>query len=336
MSEMKATRDAYGEVLVQLGKANPDIVVLDSDLSSSTKTGVFARAFPDRFFNAGIAEANMMGMAAGLARSGKIPFASTFAIFATGRAYDQIRQSIAYPRFNVKIVASHGGLTVGPDGASHQALEDIALMRVIPGMTVIVPCDAKETELAVKAAAEYHGPVYIRLGREKVLPVLTSEDKFEIGKGLVLWPKVKSGESFDSICKQLRQKRPGKPAFDVCFIACGVTVQLALEAARALETEGISCLVVDMASVKPIDEDLLIKAAQNSTALLTCEEHSVVGGLGSAVCEVVSGPHPIRVIRLGVNDQFGQSGSAGELLEAYGLTTRRFCDEARKAVKMQY
>jgi transketolase len=329
MSEMKATRDAYGEALVQLGKSNPDIVVLDSDLSSSTKTGVFAKVFPERFFNAGIAEANMVGMAAGLARSGKIPFASTFAIFATGRAYDQIRQSIAYPRFNVKIVASHGGLTVGPDGASHQALEDIALMRAIPGMTVIVPCDARETELAVKAAAAHDGPVYIRLGREKVAPVLSQEDKFEIGKGLVVWPEV-PGRNIDSACNELLQKRPGKPAFDVSFITCGVTVEPALEAARTLEKEGISCLVVVMASVKPIDEDLLVKAARNSNVLITCEEHNVIGGLGSAVCEVVSGLQPVRVIRLGVNDEFGQSGSARELLEAYGLTSDAFCHEARK------
>ncbi len=328
---MKATRDAYGEALVQLGKSNPDIVVLDSDLSSSTKTGVFAKAFPERFFNAGIAEANMMGMAAGLARSGKVPFASTFAIFATGRAYDQIRQSIAYPRFNVKIVASHGGLTVGPDGASHQALEDIALMRAIPGMTVIVPCDARETELAVKAAAGCDGPVYIRLGREKVAPVLSQEDKFEIGKGLVVWPEV-PGRNMDSACNELQQKRLGKPVFDVSFITCGVTAQPALEAARTLEKEGISCLVVVMASVKPIDEDLLVKAAQNSNVLITCEEHNVIGGLGSAVCEVVSGLQPVRVVRLGVNDEFGQSGSARELLEAYGLTADAFCREARKIV----
>lgn len=326
---MKATRDAYGEALVQLGESNPDIVVLDSDLSSSTKTGVFAKAFPERFFNAGIAEANMMGMAAGLARSGKIPFASTFAIFATGRAYGQIRQSIAYPRSNVKVVASHGGLTVGPDGASHQALEDIALMRAIPGMTVIVPCDARETELAVKAAAAYDGPVYIRLGREKVAPILSQEDKFEIGKGLVVWPEV-PGKNIDSACNELLQKRPGKPAFDVSFITCGVTVQPALEAARALEKEGISCLVIAMASVKPIDEDLLVKAARNSNVLVTCEEHNVIGGLGSAVCEVVSASQPVRIIRLGVNDEFGQSGSARELLEAYGLTADAFCREVRK------
>jgi len=334
MSEMKATRDAYGEALVELGKHNPDIVVLDADLSSSTRTGVFAKEFPERFFNVGIAEANMMGVAAGLARSGKIPFASTFAVFAAGRAYDQIRQSIAYPRFNVKIAASHGGITVGPDGASHQALEDIALMRVIPGMTVLVPCDAKQARLAVMAAAAHDGPVYIRLGRAKVAPALPEGAGFEIGKGLVLWPDI-SGEhkGIDHICNHLQQAaRPGKPLFDVSFIACGITVGPAIEAARTLEREGMSCLVADMASIKPIDEDLLAKVAKCSSAIITCEEHSVIGGLGSAVCEVVSCIHPVRVVRLGVNDEFGQSGSAEELLEEYGLTSRHFCHTAREIV----
>ncbi len=331
MSEMKATRDAYGETLVELGKQNPNIVVLDADLSSSTRTGVFAKEFPERFFNVGIAEANMMGIAAGLARSGKIPFASTFAVFAAGRAYDQIRQSIAYPQFNVKIAASHGGITVGPDGASHQAIEDIALMRAIPGMTVIVPCDAIQARLAVKAAASYDGPVYIRLGRSKVPSVFPREADFEIGKGLVLWPE-HSEKSLEQICCELHKARPGKQPFDVSFIACGITVQPALEAARALEKEGVSCLVADMASVKPIDRGLTVKIAKNSTAIITCEEHNVIGGLGSAVCEVVCEKHPIGVIRLGINDEFGQSGSAEELLEVYGLTSSNFCQTARQMI----
>lgn len=327
-SEMKATRDSYGETLVELGKENPDVVVLDADLSSSTKTSLFAEAFPDRFFNVGIAEANMMGIAAGLARSGKIPFASTFAVFASGRAYDQVRQSIAYPGFNVKIVASHGGITVGPDGASHQALEDIALMRVIPGMVVIVPCDATETRLAVRAAARYHGPVYIRLGRAKVPKILRAHDDFEIGKGLVLWPQL-DGRGLDDLIEDRQHSNPEEAPFAVCFVACGVTVEPAMEAAEILEAEGISCLVIDMASVKPIDEDLLATAARNSRVIITCEEHSIIGGLGSAVCETVSKTHPIPVIRLGIEDQFGQSGSAEELMEAYGLTSSNFCQQAR-------
>ena len=328
VSEMKATRDAYGETLVELGRENPGICVLDADLSSSTKTSMFAKAFPDRFFNAGIAEANMMGIAAGLARSGKVPFASTFAVFASGRTYDQVRQSIAYPGFNVKIVASHGGLTVGPDGASHQALEDIALMRAIPGMVVVVPCDAQETRLAVRAAAAYEGPVYIRLGREKVPQILKPYQIFEIGRGLVLWPELSEGSIDDPIEERLRSDSEEQP-FDVCFIACGATVQPALEAAQTLEGEGISCLVIDMACIKPIDEALLGKAARSSRVIITCEEHNIIGGLGSAVCETVSRIHPVPVIRLGVNDEFGQSGSAKELMEAYGLTRERFCEEAR-------
>ena len=328
VSEMKATRDAYGETLVELGKENPDICVLDADLSSSTKTSEFAKAFPERFFNVGIAEANMMGIAAGLARSGKIPFVSTFAVFASGRAYDQVRQSIAYPGFNVKIVASHGGLTVGPDGASHQALEDIALMRVIPGMVVIVPCDARETHLAVRAAAAHEGPVYIRLGREKVSPILKPNHSFEIGKGTVLWPQLSEG-SIDDLIEGKFGSDPEEAPFDVCFVACGVTVLPALQAAQTLEDEGISCLLIDMACVKPIDVELLRKAAACSRMIITCEEHNIIGGLGSAVCETLSRIHPMPVMRLGVNDEFGQSGSAKELMEAYGLTAEKFCEEAR-------
>lgn len=325
MAEMKATRDAYGETLVELARENPDIVVLDADLSSSTRTSLFAKEFPERFFNVGIAEANMMGIAAGLAHSGKIVFASTFAVFATGRAYDQIRQSIVYPGFNVKIAASHAGITVGEDGATHQALEDIALMRALPGMTVLVPCDARQTRLAVRAAAAYQGPVYIRLGRAKVPQVYPDDAGFEIGKGLVLWPEPEVPGGYKTVLAENRR-------FDVAFVGCGITVGLALEAARTLEQDGISCLVADMASVKPIDEELLAKIARSSGAIIACEEHSVIGGLGSAVCEVTARSHPVRVVRLGVNDQFGESGPAGALLEKYGFTSERYCQVARGLV----
>jgi len=324
---MKATRDAYGEVLIEVGKENPNVVVLDADLSSSTRTKEFAKIFPERFFNVGIAEANMMGIAAGLARSGKIPFVSTFAVFATGRAYDQIRQSIAYPKFNVKIVASHGGLTVGPDGASHQALEDVALMRAIPEMAVIVPSDGQETKEAVKACVQYQGPVYIRLGREKVPSVLPEQARFKIGEGIVLWPNIER----EDLLKADEATALG-PSFDVSFIACGVMVKPSLEAAKVLQQEGISSLVADFASIKPLDKKLLVSIAKGSKAIVTAEEHSIVGGLGSAVCEIVSENHPIRIYRVGVRDQFGQSGSAQQLLEAYGLTCRHLVNAARKVL----
>ena len=309
---MKAARDAYGEVLVELGKENVRIVVLDADLSSSTKAAVFGKAFPDRFFNLGIAEANMMGVAAGMARAGKIPFVSTFAVFATGRTYDQIRQSIAYTGFNVKIVATHGGLTVGADGASHQALEDIALMRVLPGMTVIVPSDAEETKLAVRAAAAHTGPVYIRLGREAVPQVFPAGSSFEIGKGNVLLPDVSREDVIAA--------DPSSRRFDVSFIACGVMVKECLDAASLLEAQGLRCAVAGFASVKPFDADLCMALAKGSRLVVAAEEHSVIGGLGGAVCECLSGSHPSRVLRIGVEDRFGESGPARELLEAYGLT----------------
>ena len=326
MSEMKATRDAYGETLLELGRQNPDIVVLDADLSSSTRTSVFAKEFPERFFNVGIAEANMIGIAAGLAHSGKLPFASTFAVFATGRTYDQVRQSIAYSGFNVKIAASHAGITVGEDGATHQALEDIALMRALPGMTVLVPCDARQTRLGVMAAAAHQGPVYIRLGRAKTPQVYPQDAGFEIGKGLVLWPEPEIQGRYNAVLE-------GDRVFDVAFVACGITVGLALEAARTLEGEGISCLVADMASVKPVDEDLLVKIARCSKAMVTCEEHSVIGGLGSAVCQVTACNHPVPVVTLGINDEFGESGSAEELMKHYGLTSEHYCKVARELTK---
>jgi transketolase len=319
---MIATRDAYGEALVALGKENPNVVVLDADLSGSTKTEKFFKAYPERFFNAGIAEANMMGMAAGLALSGKTVFVSTFAVFATGRAYDQIRQSIAYTKANVKIVATHAGLTVGPDGGSHQALEDIAIMRAVPDMTVIVPCDGNQTKEAVNVAAAYDGPVYIRLGREPVPTVLPEGTRFEIGKGLILSPEITREE--------LLVRTAGEPLYDVAFVACGVMVKVALEAAEALEKEGRKCLVADFASVKPLDEELLGAIAKSSRAIVTSEEHSIIGGLGSAVCESVAARHPIPVTRVGVEDVFGQSGKAGELLRAYGLTAGDLVAAARQ------
>lgn len=321
-----ATREAYGDVLVELGRENPSIVVLDADLSGSTKTAKFARAFPDRFFNVGIAEADMMGIAAGLAQSGKIPFVSTFAVFATGRTYDQIRQSIAYPRFGVKIVATHGGLTVGPDGASHQALEDIALMRVLPNMTVIVPCDATQTRQAVRAAASHNGPVYIRLGREAVSSVTPEGVDFEIGKGSVLWP---SGQSESARLDRNRSD------FDVALIGCGIMVEACLQAARSLEDNGVSCVVADFASVKPLDEELLLAIARRSRVIVTAEEHSVIGGLGGAVCEYLAGVHPVPVCRLGVNDSFGESGSASDLLKLHNLTSEGLIALATKALQQK-
>ena len=321
---MTAPREAYGEMLVELGRENPDIVVLDCDLSASTKTDKFAKVFPERFFNMGIAEANMMGVAAGLARSGKIPFASTFAVFASGRAYDQVRQSIAYSGLNVKIVATHGGLTVGPDGASHQALEDIALMRVLPGMTVIVPADVRETRAAVRAAVLHQGPVYIRLGREAVPDVLPEGADFEIGKARLLHPGIPREDLFARV--------DGGPRFDVAFVACGIMVKACVDAAETLSREGVRCAVADFASVKPLDEELLEALALRSKVVVTAEEHSIIGGLGGAVCEVVSERAPRPVFRVGVRDRFGESGAPEELLEAYGLTASSVARCARQAL----
>ncbi|MGB9661757.1 MAG: transketolase family protein [Moorellaceae bacterium] len=292
-----ATREAYGRALVELGRQNERVVVLDADLSKSTKTEYFAQEFPHRFFNMGIAEQSLMGTAAGLALCHKIPFVSTFAVFATGRAFDQVRNSIAYPRLNVKIAASHAGITVGEDGASHQSVEDIALMRAVPNMTVIVPADATETRQAVFAAAEHEGPVYIRLGRMSV-PVLYGEDyRFRLGKAH--W---------------LRQGR------DVTIIACGYMVALALEAARNLEAQGYAVGVVNMSTIKPLDRETVLEAARESGAIVTAEEHSIIGGLGSAVAEVLSEEFPVPVRRVGLRDTFGESGSPEELLTKYGLT----------------
>ncbi|MDY6084286.1 MAG: transketolase family protein [Dialister sp.] len=306
----KATRDAYGEALRELGAVNPDIIVLDADLSASTKTSVFAKAYPSRFFNTGIAEANMMSVAAGLAASGKIPFASTFAVFGAGRAYEQIRNSICYPHLNVKIAVTHAGLTVGEDGATHQMLEDIALMRALPGMTVLVPADGAETKAIVRWAASYKGPVYIRMGRAKCEDVTSPDISFTPGKSQTL--------------------REGN---DVTLIACGIMTAKALSAAQKLAESGISARVINMNSIKPIDEEAIQKAASETGAIITCEEHSIIGGLGSAVAEVVCQSNPVPVGRVGTNDTFGESGVADALLEKYGLTAEHIYDEACSILK---
>ncbi len=306
MAEKQATRDAYGKALVALGAENTEIVVLDADLSKSTKTADFAKNYPDRFFNMGIAEQNMIGTAAGLAAAGKIPFASTFAVFATGRAFEQIRNSIAYPKLNVKIAATHAGITVGEDGATHQAIEDVAIMRALPNMTVLVPADGEETRQAVYAAAKHHGPVYIRMGRLDV-PLLFAKDyRFEIGKANIV--------------------REGK---DAAIIANGIMVSKALEAAAELSSSGIEVSVVNVASVKPLDQETIIRVAAECGAVITAEEHTIIGGLGSAVAEVLGENRPTPMLRIGLKDSFGESGRPLELLEKYGLTK----DEIVKAVR---
>jgi transketolase len=312
MSSMIATRDAYGEVLAELGAENGNLVVLDADLSGSTKTSTFAKKFPERFFNMGIAEANMVGTAAGLAAAGKIPFASTFAIFAVGRAWEQVRQSVAYPKANVKIVATHSGVTVGEDGGSHQAIEDIAIMRAVPNMTVIVPADGPETKLAIRAAAAWKGPVYVRLGRNKVPTIFADDYKFVIGKGC--------------------QLRDGS---DLTFIATGLMTAQALAAAELLREQGISARVIHIGTVKPLDEELIIAAASETGAIVTAEEHSVVGGLGGAVAELLAGKLPTPVKRVGINDRFGQSGKAEELLKYFGLMPKDLVEAAKEVLQQK-
>jgi len=307
---MIATRDAYGKTLVALGRENDRIVVLDADLSGSTKTGVFAKEFPQRFFNAGIAEANMVGMAAGLAAGGMLPFASTFAVFAAGRAFEQIRQSVAYPGLNVKIVATHGGITVGEDGGSHQSVEDLAIMRSLPNMTVLCPADGPETEAAIRAIAEYDGPVYVRLGRAKVPVVFKDGCDFTLGKGAVL--------------------RDGS---DLSFVTTGLMTAQALAAAEILAEENISARVVHLGCIKPIDVDLVLKAARETGAVVTAEEHSILGGLGGAVCEVLAEGCPTPVERVGMRDVFGQSGTAEELLAFYGLTPAHLVEAAERVMQ---
>jgi transketolase len=308
MADKIATREAYGKALAELGEKNQNIVVLDADLSKSTKTADFGKKFPERFFNMGIAEGDLMTTAAGLSTCGKIPFASTFAIFATGRAYEQIRNSICYPKLNVKIAATHAGITVGEDGATHESVEDLSLMRTIPNMVVLSPADAVETRAAIFAAAEHNGPVYIRLGRLG-LPVLYDEStyKFEIGKAVTL--------------------KDGK---DVTLIATGIMVSKALEAAEKLKAEGIDARVLDIHTIKPIDKEAIVKAAKETGAVITAEEHSIIGGLGSAVAEVLSEESPALLKRVGLNDVFGQSGKPAELMELYGLTADRLVKEARE------
>ncbi len=310
MAETKriATRDSYGSALAELGRENENIVVLDADLADSTRTSVFRKEFPERHIDCGIAESNMMSIAAGLAASGKIPFASTFAMFAAGRAYEQIRNSIGYPHLNVKVCASHAGISVGEDGATHQCNEDMLLMRSIPGMVVINPSDDVETRAALRAAAEYDGPVYIRLGRLAV-PVVNDEEtfQFEIGKAV----KLREGT-------------------DVTIMATGLMVERALLAADQLALEGIHARVLDVHTIKPIDREAVLAAARETGGIVTAEEHSVIGGLYSAVCEVVCAQEPCKVAPVAIMDQFGTSGPALELLEAYGLTTDNIVAKARE------
>ena len=309
MAELKkmATREGYGKALVELGREHENIVVLDADLAGSTKTGMFAKAYPDRHFNCGIAEADMMCVAAGMAASGLVPFASSFAMFASGRAYEQIRNSIGYPHLNVKIGASHGGMSVGEDGASHQCCEDFALMRSIPGMVVICPADGVEAEAATKAAYEYEGPVYLRMGRLAV-PVFHQEVfQFRIGKGEIM--------------------RDGS---DIAIIANGLMVYEAVKAGETLAQLGIHARIVNMSTVKPLDEELVLKCAKECGKIITCEEHSVIGGLGEAVCSFLSETYPTPVRRIGVNDQFGFSGPAAEVLKAFGLCADHIVEVTRE------
>ena len=309
MSDVKkiATRDSYGNALAQLGTEHEDVVVLDADLAAATKTGVFKKAHPERFIDCGIAECNMMGVAAGLAAAGKVPFASSFAMFAAGRAFEQVRNSIGYPHLNVKIGATHAGISVGEDGASHQCNEDIALMRVIPGMTIICPADDVEAKAAVKAAIEYEGPVYLRFGRLAV-PVFNDPDtyKFEIGKGITL--------------------KEGK---DVTIIATGLEVNESLEAAKMLEADGISAEVINIHTIKPLDTELVCASAKKTGKVVTVEEHSVIGGLGGAVAEALAENQPTKMLRIGVNDTFGESGPAKDLIAKYGLDAKSIYEKVK-------
>ena len=308
MSKKIATREAYGKALAALANTNENVVVLDADLSKSTKTADFKAVAPEKFFNMGIAEGNMMGVAAGLSTCGKVPFVSTFAMFAAGRAFEQIRNSICYPKLNVKVCATHAGLTVGEDGASHQAIEDISLMRSVPNMVVINPADDIETEAAIKAVAEMEGPCYVRLGRMAVSRVNDETNyNFVIGKGITL-----------------------AEGNDVAIIATGIMVEAALEAKEELAKEGINTRVINIHTIKPIDEELIIKAAKETGVIVTAEEHSVIGGLGSAVAEVVSENCPVPVLRVGVKDTFGESGKPNELLEKYGLTSNDIVNKVKK------
>lgn len=307
LNNKKATRQSYGEALVELGKNNDKVVVLDADLAGATKTNMFSKEFPDRFFDMGIAEQDMIATAAGFATCGKIPFASTFAVFATGRVYDQIRNSICYPNLNVKIGATHAGITVGEDGATHQMLEDINLMRGLPNMTVISPADDVEAKWAVNEAAKINGPVYIRFGRASTPAIYDENTKFEFGKAIMHG----DGE-------------------DATVFATGIMVAEALKAQEALREEGIDIRVVDIHTIKPIDDEMIVKCAKETKKLISIEEHSVIGGLGTAISEVLTEKCPAKLVRMGMKDCFGKSGSAGELLKYYGLTEKEIIEEVKK------
>lgn len=312
MSEKIATREAYGSALAEFGAKYENLVVFDADLAEATKTIKFKKAFPERFFDCGIAEGNMMSVAAGVAATGKIPFVSSFAMFSAGRAFEQVRNSVAYPHLNVKIGATHAGISVGEDGATHQCLEDIALMRSIPGMTIINPADAVEARLAVEAAIKFDGPVYMRFGR-LAIPVIFDENyKFEIGKGV----KLTDGN-------------------DVTIVATGLMVHEALSAAEMLKNEGISARVINIATIKPLDRDIILNAAKETGAVVTAEEHNIVGGLGSAVCELLSEACPTPVLRVGTNDVFGRSGKVPPLLEMYGLTAANIVAKAKEVIALK-
>lgn len=313
MAEKIATRESYGNGLVELGAKYPEIVVLDADLAESTKTVYFKKAYPDRFFDCGIAEQNMVAVAAGLATCGKIPFCSSFAMFASGRAFDQVRNGVAYPKLNVKICATHAGITVGEDGATHQCLEDMGIMRTIPNMVVLNPGDDVEAKAALRAAAEHKGPVYMRFGRAPV-PVLFDANtfKFEIGKGQIL-----------------------AEGSDVTIVATGIMLEAALSAKELLANEGISAEVIDICTIKPIDRDLLLASAAKTGAVVTAEEHNIIGGLGSAVAEVLCEGLPVPMRRVGVEDQFGRSGKVPALLEFYGLTAENIVRKAKEAIAMK-
>jgi len=309
---LKATRDGYGEALVELGSEKSDVVVLDADLSGSTKTSLFKKKFPNRFFNVGVAEQNLVGHAAGLAVSGLVPFASSFAMFLSGRAWEIVRNSVAYPKLNVKLVASHGGVTVGEDGASHQCIEDFALMRVIPEMTVICPSDYEETKQVVKKIYDYKGPVYVRVGRPAI-PILKRENyEFEIGKAEI--------------------RAEGK---NVTIIACGVLVHEADLARIELEKKGISASVINMATIKPLDKEAILKEAKKTRAIVTCEEHNIIGGLGSAVSEFLSEEFPVPIVKVGMKDEFGKSGTWSELLDYFGMRAKDIVVAAQRAIQLK-
>ncbi len=312
MADKIATREAYGKALEEFGAVYPDLVVLDADLAAATKTGIFKKAYPDRFFDCGIAENNMIGVAVGLSLTGKIPFASSFAMFAAGRSFEQVRNSVGYPHCNVKIGATHAGITVGEDGATHQCCEDIALMRTIPGMVIINPADGVEARLAVKAAIEYKGPVYLRFGRMAVPYVYGEDYKFEIGKASVL----ADGD-------------------DVAIMATGIEVEQALAAKELLAAEGVSAAVVNISTIKPLDCETVTAMAKKCGAVVTCEEHTVIGGLGAAVCETLAETCPVPVLRVGVDDVFGRSGPAKELVSYFGLDAAAIAEKARAAIALK-